>query len=279
MDKPYDTIVLSGGSTKGLVLLGALQYAYDNSMLKNISTYIGTSAGAMICYFLAIGYTPIEIVVYICTHRLLEKLQHFNIVAMINGNGATSFSDMQEQLERMTIEKIGYLPTFKDIKSKYGKIFICATHNLTKKKTEYLGPYTTPDLPCITALRMSSNLPLVFENYKYGDSIYIDGGVSDNFPVQLADEIGTKILGFVMSSDEKDFKDVKESDILQTIYMLMLIPVTQATEYKISQASEKCDIHKLNYDKVKVFDFNINSTEKLDMFSAGYKQCEEMVAK
>ena len=80
----YDTLVLAGGSSKGLMILGALQYGFDNYLLKNVNTYIGCSAGAMIGYLLAIGYTPIEIVVYICCNQLMEKMVHFNIVAMIN---------------------------------------------------------------------------------------------------------------------------------------------------------------------------------------------------
>ena len=85
----YDTLVLSGGSTKGIIILGSLQYLYDNFYLSKIKNYIGTSSGAIICFLLAIGYTPIEIIVYICTHQLLEKIQHFNVVAMINGGGAS----------------------------------------------------------------------------------------------------------------------------------------------------------------------------------------------
>ena len=67
----YDTLVLAGGGTKGILTLGALQYAFDNLFLTNVKNYIGTSAGAMICFLLCIGYKPIEIIVYICTHRLL----------------------------------------------------------------------------------------------------------------------------------------------------------------------------------------------------------------
>lgn len=270
----YDTIVLSGGSAKGIVTMGALQCMYDSKMLCNVKTYIGTSAGAMICYLLAIGYTPIEIMVYICTHQLLEKLQHFNIVAMINGAGASSFNDLHEHLEKMTIAKIGYLPTFADLRDKYGKVLICSTHNLTKHKTEYMGPHTSPLLPCITALRMSANLPLIFEKYKYGDSYYIDGAVSDNFPIQLGDEMGNKIIGLCIGVEEDNFNDTEGAGILEYIYKLMFIPISQAIEYKIEKCSEKCKIIRLNYNKLKVFNFNINSTEKLEMFSSGYQQAE-----
>ena len=74
----YDTLVISGGSSTGIVTLGSLQYAYDNYFLSKVENYIGTSSGAIICYLLIIGYTPIEIIVYICSHQLMEKIQHFN---------------------------------------------------------------------------------------------------------------------------------------------------------------------------------------------------------
>ena len=75
----FDTIVLSGGSVKSLMQIGSLQYCYDNYLLKNLKTFIGTSAGAIILFLLIIGYTPIELMTHICTHHLLEKMQHFNI--------------------------------------------------------------------------------------------------------------------------------------------------------------------------------------------------------
>ena len=102
----YDTLVVAGGSAKSIVSIGALQYVYDNFLHHHFRYYIGTSAGAMICYLLIIGYTPIEIIVYICTQQLLEKMQNFNIFGLVQGFGACSFNVIQEQLEKMTILKI-----------------------------------------------------------------------------------------------------------------------------------------------------------------------------
>ena len=70
----YDTLVLPGSSTQGLVILGSIQYLSDNYLLNNITTYIGTSSGAIICYLLSIGYSASEIMMYICTHQLFEKI-------------------------------------------------------------------------------------------------------------------------------------------------------------------------------------------------------------
>ena len=97
----YDTLVLAGGSAKSIVTLGAVQYVYDNYLYRNLKYYIGTSAGAIICYLLIIGYTPIEIMVYICTNQILEKMQHFNVFSLIKGQGACSFHIIQEELEKM----------------------------------------------------------------------------------------------------------------------------------------------------------------------------------
>ena len=252
--------------------LGALQYAFDNYLLKNINTYIGCSVGIMIGYLLAIGYTPIEIVVYICCNQLMEKMVHFNIVAMINNQGASSYNTINETFEKMTINKIGFYPTLKDLKDKFGKTLICSTYNLTEQKVEYLSPDTHPNLPCRTAIRMSSNLPLIFENFKYGNSLYIDGGICDNFPIDLGDKIGKKILGILITSETKNLNNVNEMGVLEFIYLLMFVPISQIQEYKIKNVSEKCKIIKLHNDKLKFFNFDLNSKDKLDLFSSGYEQ-------
>jgi NTE family protein len=184
-EKYYDTLVLSGASIKGFITLGALQYLYDISALKNIKTYVGTSSGSIISYLLIIGYTPIEILTYICTNQILEKMKNFNLSDMLNGKGACSFDIIQSHLEKMTISKIGYFPTLNDLYKNNGITLICSTYNFTENRGEYLSWETHPFLPCLTALRMSSNLPLIFEPYKYSNNLYVDGYISDNFPIEI----------------------------------------------------------------------------------------------
>lgn len=272
----YDTLVLSGASAKGLLTLGALQYAMDNNLLSGITNYVGTSSGAMCSYLLAIGYTPIEIIVHICTHQLLEKMQHYNIVAMMHGSGAISFSTVQENLEKMSISKLGYLPTLEDVKNRLGKTLIISTFNLTKNNTEYLSPDTHPTLPCLSALRMSCNLPLIFDSYKYGTDYYVDGGISDNFALQKGEDVGNKILGIYISATE-NFNDYPDQNTLEFIYKLMFVPISQSVQSKIDKCSDKCTIVKLTYPQMNFFKFNVNSSEKLEMFSHGYKECSEQL--
>lgn len=271
----HDTLVLSGGATKGFLLLGALQYACDNYYLKHIKTYVGTSIGAIICYLLVIGYTPIEIMVYICTRNVLESLQKFNIQNMMDGIGAASFSPIHDFLEKMTINKIGKIPTLKYLKDRFGKTLVCATYNITQNKVEYLSPDTQPDLPALIALRMSSNLPLIFEHFKYDGSYYIDGGISDNFPIHHAEQYGERVLGIMHSKKEGGSWDIAKSktSLLNYVHSLLFVPISQTSEFRISLCKKNNTLIRLQYNKPdgKIFDFNISVPLRMDMFSFGYQ--------
>jgi len=268
----YDTLVLSGGATKGIILLGAIQCAMDNLLLKDIVNYVGASVGSMISYLLAIGYTPVEIMVYICTHRILERIATFNLVAMINSEGAISYSLIQETLEKMTLDKVGKFLTMKELRDMYGKTLICATYNNTREIMEYIGPDNYPDLPCLIAIRMSSNIPQLFGDFNYMRFEYVDGGISDNFPVVAAEEIGKKILGIVLLPDTKHKSEEKNKGFLEKLFSLMYVPINQSTSFRISLTTKKTTIVRIPSGSLKFFNFNIKSSTKLDMFSEGYQE-------
>ena len=132
-------------------------------------------------------------------------------------------------------------------------------------------------MPCLIALRMSSNLPFIFDNFKYTGCFYTDGGISNNFPIDIGDTIGTKILGLTLHTFNFEFKN-KENTI-EYIYQLMLIPVNQSIINKINKASDKCTIVKLETSKTPFFDFNIDTYTKLEMFSNGFSQMKNNLEK
>jgi NTE family protein len=274
----YDTLVMSGGATKGMIHLGAVQSAMDHLLLKDVVNYVGTSAGAMTCYLLAIGYTPIEIMVYICTNRILERMQYFNLVAVINGEGATSFTPIQETLEKMTLDKVGKYLTMKELRDTFHKNLVCATYNRSRKKMEYVSADNYPDLPCLIALRMSASIPLLFDKFRYMGHEYVDGGVADNLPVAEGERIGNKILAITLDPIPDENPEEKDEGLLQYIFSLLYVPITQSTLYRINMATEKSTIIRIPNDSIKFFDFNIKSSTKLNMFSQGYQSFKKLIA-
>jgi len=271
----YDTLCLAGTSSKALLTLGALQKLQDNCALSSIKYFAGTSAGAIISYFIIIGYSPVELLCSLCVNQVFEKMKHFNLVAMVNGTGATSWSKLQELLERMTIQKIGFLPTLGELEHKFGKTLAAITYNLTLEKTEVLSPLTHPSLPALVALRMSSNLPFVFENYEYNSQHYIDGGVGNNFPLSQAESLGKKVLAIRTRSGKSNFA---EDSFIQFFYRVLTLPMTTASNFAVERTRDSTKVVTLQTEKkYTFFDFNFKGSEKLDLFSSGYRQMGEAI--
>jgi len=265
--RDFDTLVLSGGGIHGIMYLGALQAADDKFLLGGVNKYIGTSIGSIICYLLAIWYNANEIMTYFCSNRVTENLDTFNIMNFMECSGGISFHPIQEHLEKMTMSKISDFLTLKDLKDKFGKTLICSTYNITDAKVVYLGPDTHPRLPCLTAIKMSSSIPLIFKNCMYRDCLYVDGFISNNFPIAIGDKIGKKVLGIATALDNK----IEGSNIriLEMIMKLMRVPVEQATKYRIQNSSDKCTVVMLTSD-ISNLTFNVSTKDKFKMYDEGY---------
>jgi predicted acylesterase/phospholipase RssA len=283
----HDCLVLSGGGVKGFFLLGAIQACIEKNCLEKIHTYIGSSVGAMISYLLVLGYTPIELIVAIHVNKWLDKLQGMNIGALLRNTGVISFTPLHEALEKLTIDKTGRYFTLAQLREKTGKTLVCAAYNMTSCEIEYLHPDTHPDLPCLAAIRMSCNIPIVFDRFKYTNSFYIDGGIVDNFPVLQALKYGKKILGVSLNIQINSLRDNPEEGLLPYMVKLFYTPVLHGLLNRIEQAKTEInnrkdgsclDIISINTGVMRsLIDFDVDIGTRLDMFSEGYKQAKNQL--
>jgi len=271
-NKVIDTLCFQGMSTKSIIALGAVQYLHDQEFMNNVKNYFGASSGGLLAFFLIIGYTPAEIISYVCSHGVLEKIKHFNIVAMMNGTGATSWSKLQETLEKMTIEKIGYLPTMKGLKDNFKKNLTVVTYNLTKDETVYINAESHPELPALVALRMTANLPFVFEKFQYQGNYFIDGGAGNNFPLSQAEKKGKRVLGLRVNNNKTKPDDQKQT-FLQYIYKVLCLPIQEVEKNQINnRANSTVVIDILTPELITAFEFKFSNSAKMNLFSHGYTQ-------
>ena len=268
----YTTVVISGGAAKGFAALGLLQALYDLDHV-DFTTFIGTSVGAIISYLLCIGFTPIEMLISLSQTTLLDKLSVFNIANLTQGSGVTKWSLIHEFLEKLTIEKIGYLPTLKKIFTEFKKKLVCCTFNNTKKITEALDYITYPDLPCLTALRMSSNLPLIFDRFKYMNCFYLDGGLLNNLPIHLVAKDKTIAINL---AETLPIRVEEEFHFLNYIYEIICIPIRKNNLSICSNIPENCTLIELKLENI-IFQFNITKKEQLDLFSKGYQTYKKII--
>lgn len=176
--KKYNKIILSGGAIKGFSILGSLQYLYEHQLINNVNKYVGTSVGSGILYLLAIGYTPIEIIVKILTSQFLKKMQ-LNIFSLTQGYGAYDWNVIEEFLKNLTLDKIGRFISLNELYTDFNKEIIFVTYNYSMNRTEYISYHNHPNMQCLTAIRMSCNLPIIFSQFKYLNCENIIGKLHD----------------------------------------------------------------------------------------------------
>lgn len=291
----YDTVVIGGGGLKGIGFLGALQCLLDSSKLNHVHTFIGTSIGAVIGYLISIGYKPIEIMVIIHTEKTMEKLiQAMDVTYLTTHGGIINFCIFQDILEQLTIKKIGHLLNLGQLYNDYGKKLVCCTYNMTKMKVEYMDYESDPFLPCITALRMSSNLPFLFFPFEYEGCIYVDGGIYDNLPVSRIETgcrtIALYCIDHVRTNEQSDNNEqemmtkTKKTNghifnIMNYIFEILLIPIYHLQESNLKNV-KNVDIDIVGITvSIPIFSWKVSRSSKFDSFSSGYESMRNFLDK
>jgi NTE family protein len=267
----YDTVVLPAGALKGIALLGALQCLVDRGLLSSVDKYIGTSVGSIIAYLLCIGYTPIEIMVRICQTDPLTRMAQFDVFGAVSGVGAVSYSVINDLVEKMTIEKIGRLLTLGALQKEFGKTLVCGTYNYTRRRHEFLDASTRCDMPCLTAIRMSSNVPFLFEPFRYEDDYFLDGGLYVGFPLFRVEKTD-HVLGICFKeNDDPACIHVSTHNFLNYVYNMLVIPSRHLEMVFNEGLVEDADLIRIDLKLFQSFNFHISKNVQLEIFSIGYE--------
>ena len=268
----YKSLVLAGCGMKAFLMLGALEALRIEGELDlgKIREYIGTSAGSMVAYLLAIGYTPIEILVYLCKTQAAQRFpMKLSIDSIINKTGVFDFAYIEMHLMKMTMDKIGYIPTFMDLRKDMNIRFVSVTYNITEHKMEYISCDTYPNLKCIEGVHMSSNIPLIFSECIHNSCMYVDGGIVNNFPVDI--DCGLPLLAVGFQREVVKFESQPGLwGLLQYMYHLMFIPLHRIDDITVSQAKAGSRLIRLPTFGIKLLNFKISLSMQLDMFTNGY---------
>ncbi len=285
LKKNYTTLVLSSGGTRGLSQIGALHSLYTNKSLNNINTYIGTSVGAMIAYLLCIGYTPVEIFSKACITEF-DKLMNFhslNLIDITREFGIISFDSLNDELEKLSIDKIGYVPTMSELYELTNKELYMTTYNLTTHATEYLSYKTHEDLSCLDAIHMSCNIAIVFHKKIYNNNFYVDGAFSDKFPILFATKLDTStergnILGINIETADTLFTKLAEDTDFVT-YLRQVLSISYHTNKSLTEGfkSENVDIitiHTKTSGITSGLITTIDRAKKYELFNEGFDQVQ-----
>lgn len=278
--KKYDAVVLSGGGQRGIVELGVLHAAYENKVFvpEYTKEYAGTSIGSAINVLLSIGYLPMQIFSSIYTDSTLFTTSDLNNYQVLFSEFAILRMDsFLNKMRNMIIEKCGYIPTLQQIKNKYGVTLHITTARATTPCNEvHLSYKTHPRLLCLDAVERSCALPLVYNKVCHSSVMYVDGGLTNNFPVNYISKRCNNILGIVVSGDFRVPEDFTSSVNMHYFLNCIALPISSNTDLRCKMAGydSRVDVVRIDTTRFPLFQLYPTYEDKMTMFLFGYNSVE-----
>lgn len=200
----FTSIVIAGGALKVIAVIGCIKYLQEKDLIKNIKNLIGTSAGSIMCLFLALDYTYVEIIDFLVHNLSDPEINTFDPTEcfdILTNYGINSGKNIELLLQRIVYKKLKTNDiSFIELAKMTGKNLVVCVSNLSKEKSEFFNVDTMPNLSIVTAIRISCCIPIIYSPLTVNDDIYMDGGLYNNFPIdylknnKLQDILGINIV-------------------------------------------------------------------------------------
>ncbi|MCE5174177.1 MAG: patatin-like phospholipase family protein [Bacteroidales bacterium] len=261
-------LVMSGGGAKGIAHIGVIQALEENGI--PIDYVAGTSIGAVIGGLYAMGYSPAEMLA-------LVKSEDFNnwkngtvenqyIDYFRKPNPTPDFLTASIPLNDSTFSTSRMLPNslMNPIQMNFAFLQLCAQatgkcdHNFDKLFVPYRSvaadvnnrkPYIFRNGDLGDAIRASMTFPFVFKAIKVDNKLLYDGGIYNNYPVDVMinDFNPGFILGSVVVEKEKRIDDY---DMVAQVQNMIMHP----SDYNLPE--EKGIQLEFNLEGVSLLAFN-----------------------
>ena len=239
-------LVLSGGGAKGIAHIGVIQALEDNDIPIDYVT--GTSMGAIVGGLYAAGYTPAEMMELIeskgfadwSTGTIDERYTYFfdkadPVPSFITLNfGRSDSTRVSSLLPSSLISPLPMNFAFMDLFAKYSaqcdgnfdNLFVpfrCVTSDVYHKRKIVCRSGSLGD-----AIRASMSFPVVFQPIEMDGVLVYDGGIYDNFPVDVMrkDFAPDIVLGFDVGTPDKGEPNsyLRQLELLVTEHQTKDIP-------------------------------------------------------
>jgi NTE family protein len=254
---PKIGLSLAGGGAKGFAHVGVLKIL--DSLGVKVDYISGTSMGAIVGGLYASGYTGKDI------EKIVMETDFYNLLSNSDNRAESSFfnKSVDKYLLKVPIkngkvtlpssissgQKNIYLlkELFKNVSniqdfSKLPIPFLCVATNLESGKTKV---FENGDLP--EAILASSAFPSLMDPVKIGDSIYVDGAMTVNYPSEFLKKKGIDIVIGVDLNQGLSKRDKINSivDILNQVIDFGIVKETK-NQLKYTDVNIKPNLEGLN---------------------------------
>ena len=258
--RPKIGLVLSGGGAKGAAHIGVLKYIEEAGI--PIDYIAGTSMGSIVGGMYALGYSSDEIL------DIISSVDWDRLISNQVDRRKISFHQKQTQAVQVVSVPFSLKSQQEDLQSRSFRNSlpqgIVSGDNLinlfNSLSVGYSDPLSFSDLPipfiCIAtnmisgeadildsgeftkSLRASMAIPILFDPVKTNNTLYVDGGLTTNFPVEQCRAMGADYIIGVSMSPGLENDPQKLSSILSQVKQLKEI----ITDKEFDRYHEQCDI-------------------------------------
>ena len=249
-------LIFAGGGFKGWAYIGTLKALKELLPHSNVSNVIGVSVGSLFALLYVLQMDPDFLLDYIMNLNFKELID-IDLDSIFVNQSLLRGEKFTEIVREIISFKIDPDFTFKDLKV-YSKIlFTVNALNVSDSKLDYFNSELTPDVKIVDAVRASCTLPFLFPSYSINNKNYFDGGICNNCPVNMVDELGT--IAFDISSEFPTGNN--------TLYELLnsIVNITnhfyvknEDNIYKILDERFKNETINLNQSKDDIFNIYMN---------------------
>ena len=276
-------LVLSGGGAKGIAHIGLIKALEDNDIPIDYIT--GTSMGAIVGGLYACGYTPEEMMAlinsryfsYMAAGKTDPALRYYfsreapspQMFSMSVGRRDSTESNIfnpQSLISPMPMN-FGFMQIFAAYTARcggnYDRLFVpfrCVASDVEAKHKKVMGSGRLEE-----SIRASMSFPLVFQAVRIDSVTLYDGGVYDNFPVDvMLSEFSPSIL---IGSDVSAPSKGPANSYFDQLDLLM----SRAQSYDVpAEAGIKV---RIDVSRFGLLDWDKAS----EIYSAGYRKGMEMI--
>ena len=223
-------VVLSGGGAKGMAHIGALKVIEKAGIPIDIIT--GTSMGSIVGGLYAIGYDAATLDSLVRKQNwafLLSDKKEGSKLSLEDLRRANTYIIQKEFSKNHNVSEAGLITgrnlavLFDELVGEYGGDinfsslpipFACVATNIIDN-----SEYVFHEGKLAQAMRASMAIPGAFSPVRVDDVVLVDGGLRNNYPVDVAREMGADIvIGVTLQGDGKTADELKNTvDILSQL--------------------------------------------------------------
>lgn len=266
--KNKNILVLSGGSMRGIAHIGVLKALEELNVLENIKTFAATSVGVMISVLYLVGYTPDELreFIYSIDFKLFSNINMDNLSNFGMDDGEKMMYVFKKMFE---VKNVNKNITFSELFQKTNIKLIITAVCINDKKLHYISHETYPNMNVLTGLRMTVSVPFLFTPVKYESKLFIDGGIMNNYPINLFYNNLENVIGVYLNESHEIGTNINN---IESFITSMIECIFEG----MSHASiGNCTSQTINLilPQSEIFSMSMNLEEKKKLYNIGYNEC------